>query len=113
MFIGTLDPPQEVMQLHAELCAALSDPHRIMIIYALAEQNYTVSDLAARLNYSQPSTSRHLKILRDRGLVRATRMGSSVEYSLTDPRLLEALNLLWNVLKDSIGYRVSLIESKE
>jgi len=61
---------------------------------------------------SQPATSRHLKILRERGLVRATRQGPSVEYSLIDERLIEALNLLRTVLRDNIAYRASLMDTE-
>ena len=103
---------QEVTQLHAELCSALADPKRILLIYALAESASNVNDLAGKLGLSQPATSRHLKILRERGLVRATRQGPSVEYSLVDERLIEALNLLRAVLHDNLAYRASLMDTE-
>lgn len=100
----------EVTQLHADICSALADPRRILLLYALAEHPYTVNDLAEEISVSQPSTSRHLKILRERGLVRAVRQGTSVEYNLVDRRLIEALDLLRDVLRDRLAYRASLIE---
>jgi ArsR family transcriptional regulator len=103
---------QEVTQLHAELCSALADPNRILLLYALSESASNVNDLAGKLGLSQPATSRHLKILRERGLVRATRQGPSVEYSLIDERLIEALNLLRTVLRDNIAYRASLMDTE-
>lgn len=104
---------QEVTQLHADLCSALADPRRILLLYTLSERTYTVNDLAERLGISQPATSRHLKLLRERGLVTAIRQGANVEYSLNDPRLIEALDLLRTVLRDRIAYRASLIETSE
>ncbi len=101
---------EEITQLHADICSALGDPRRILILYALAEKPYTVNDLAEKIGAVQPTTSRHLKILRDRGLVNATRQGPNVEYSLADPRLIEALDLLRGVLRDRITYRASLVE---
>jgi DNA-binding transcriptional ArsR family regulator len=103
---------QEVTQLHADLCSALADPRRILLLYALDEMPRNVGDLAAELGISQPATSRHLKVLRERGLVRASRQGMSVEYSLTDLRLIEALDLLRSVLRDRLAYRASLIEDE-
>jgi len=50
--------------------------------------------------------------LRERGMVRATRQGPSVEYSLIDERLIEALNLLRSVLRDNIAYRASLMDTE-
>jgi len=103
---------EEVTQLHADICSALADPRRILLLYALAEHPFTVSDLAEEISVSQPSTSRHLKILRERGLVRAVRQGTSVEYNLTDTRLIQALDLLRDVLRDRLAYRASLIEDE-
>lgn len=101
---------QEVTQLHADICSALADSRRILLLYALAEKPYTVNDLAKYLDISQPVTSRHLKILRERGLVKATRNGVNMEYSLNDHRLIDALDLLRDVLRDRIVHRATLIE---
>jgi ArsR family transcriptional regulator len=92
------------------MCAALADPKRILILYALLERGQKVCDLALQLGISQPAASRHLKILRDRGLVRAERQGASVSYRLTDLRLIEALDTLRAVLRDRIQHRANLIE---
>lgn len=100
---------QEVTQLHAELCSAMADPRRILLLYALAQGPKNVTDLTNALGISQPSTSRHLKVLRERGLVRAERDGLTVLYSLSDHRLVEALDLLRLVLRDRIKYRASLL----
>ena len=91
---------------------ALADPRRILILYALAEQNLNVSELAKEVDISQPAASRHLKLLKERGLVRATRKGPSMVYRLTDDRLIEALDLLRTVLRDRLAYRASLMETE-
>ena len=102
----------EVNELHADICSALADAKRILILYALEEQPQTVNDLANKVGLSQPAASRHLKILRERGLVRAERQGVNIEYSLTDLRLIQALDLLREVLRERIQYRASLIENE-
>jgi ArsR family transcriptional regulator len=104
---------QEITQLHADICSALADPSRILILYALNEHRLNVGDLANEVGLSQPATSRHLKILRDRGLVHAERQGPNVEYSLTDTRLIDALDTLRAVLRDRLHYRASLISLEE
>lgn len=101
---------QEVTALHAEICAALADPRRILLLYALSEHPCNVGDLSSQLDISQPATSRHLKILRERGLVTAMRDGVNVEYRLADSRLIEALELLRAVLRDHLAYHASLVE---
>ena len=99
---------QEVNQLHAEFCAGLADPKRILILYALSESPQNVTELATGLKMSQPAVSRHLKVLRERGMVMATRIGPSVEYRLGDPRLIEALDLLRAALRDHLSHRAEL-----
>lgn len=101
---------QEVTQLHADLCSALADPRRILLLYALSEKSMNVSELTNTLGISQPSTSRHLKILKDRGMVIASRNGANVDYELTDHRLIEALDILRSVLRDRLNYRAMLLE---
>jgi len=101
---------QEITELHAEICSAMADPRRILLLSAISQQPRNVSDLADFIGISQPAASRHLKILRDRGLVQSVRQGANVEYNLMDSRLIEALNLLRDVLRDRLTYRASLIE---
>lgn len=106
----TNDLYQEVTQLHAQLCSALADPRRILMIYTLAVQPFNVTNLAETLDISQPAASRHLKVLKESGLVQSTRKGASVEYQLTDRRLVDALDLLRKVLYDRITHRADLVE---
>ena len=100
---------QEVSQLEANFCSALSDPTRILMLYALSEGPRNVTELTNELGISQPTASRHLKVLRERGLVQTTRQGTTVTYHLSDPRLIQALDLLRSVMRDRLTQRASLI----
>jgi ArsR family transcriptional regulator len=104
---------QEVSQLEADLCFALADPTRILILYALDEKPRNVNDLTAELGTTQPTTSRHLKVLRERGLVLAARQGTTITYNISDQRLIQALDLLRSVLRDRIAYNANLMEELE
>lgn len=101
---------QEVSQLEAELCFALADPTRILMLYALEEGPRNVTDLGNALGITQPTASRHLKILRDRGLVRPERNGVVIIYHLHDQRIIQALDLLRSVLRDRLMKRANLME---
>jgi len=100
---------QEISQLEADFCFALSDPTRILILYALSENPLNVTELTNELGIPQPTTSRHLKVLRDRSLVHTTRHGTTVIYHLSDKRLIQALDLLRSVMRDGLTQRVSLM----
>ncbi len=104
---------QEISQLEADFCFALSDPTRLLMIYALAEGPRNVTELSTDLDIIQPTASRHLKVLRERGLVFAVRQGTTVTYHLADKRLIQALDLLRTVMRDRLAYRAGLMESSE
>ncbi|MER3514105.1 MAG: transcriptional regulator [Chloroflexota bacterium] len=95
-----MQQPQEaeIRMLHAQVCQALADPTRILLLY----------QLAAALGTSQPTVSRHLKVLRERGMARAERLGTTVMYSLTDVRVIQALDLMRAVLEDTLAQRGAL-----
>ncbi len=101
----------EIDRLHAQVCSGLADPNRILILYTLSEHPSNVSDLAIALDLPQSTVSRHLKILRERGMVAAQREGQSVFYSLADTRIVEALDLLRAVLANSLETQGALARS--
>ncbi|HSG43830.1 MAG TPA: metalloregulator ArsR/SmtB family transcription factor [Anaerolineales bacterium] len=100
---------QEIIQLEADFCAALSDPTRIFILYALNEQPLNVTEITNELGIPQPTTSRHLKVLRERGLVYTKRQGTMITYHLTDGRVIQALDLLRSTMRDRMTQRANLI----
>ena len=102
---------EEVNLLHAQMCQGLADPTRILILYFLADGPHYVTELAKMLEVSQPTVSRHLKVLRDRGLVTATRDGNTVHYALHDRRVIQALDLLRAVMVDMLAERAKLAEA--
>ena len=101
---------QEIIQLEADFCSAVSDPIRILILYSLSEKSMNVTELTNELNIPQPTASRHLKVLRERGLVQTTRHGTAINYQLTDTRLIEALDLLRAVMRERLLHQASLVD---
>ena len=65
----------EIAAMHAQICGALSNPTRLLMICTLADGGKTVGEISAELEIPQSSTSRNLKILEEKGLVYATRQG--------------------------------------
>ncbi len=101
----------EVNQLHAEICGGLADPTRIMILYTLSQSSRNVTDLCHELTMPQPLISRHLKVLRERGMVTAERHGTVIVYNLADRRLIQALDLLRAAMHDMLAKRAELVEA--
>jgi DNA-binding transcriptional ArsR family regulator len=70
---------------------ALADPTRRRIVELLAEGELTAGQLAAQFSTSRPAVSRHLRVLREQGLVSARSEGQKRVYSL-DPAPLAELD---------------------
>ena len=70
---------------------ALADPTRRRIVELLAERERDVTELHSNFAISQPAISRHLRVLRDHGLVRARPDAQRRIYSL-DPTPLAELD---------------------
>src|SRR5215218_4571244 len=74
-----------------EALGALADPTRREIVALLARGDLPAGDLAGRFPVSRPAVSRHLRVLREAGLVRARVEGRHHLYAL-DPRPLQQLD---------------------
>lgn len=61
---------------------ALADRSRLRIVRTLLDHALTVNDLSDRLRISQYNVSKHLRILREAGLVEATKMANRREYAI-------------------------------
>jgi len=70
---------------------ALADPTRRRIVELLAEGERSAGELAAQFRTSRPGVSRHLRVLREHGLVQAREQGQRRLYSL-DPTPLAELD---------------------
>ncbi len=102
---------QEVDLLHERICSGFADPKRVLMLYVLAQGPLCVNDLAQLLDIPQPTASRHLRILRERGLVNSERQGTSIYYALADQRLVQALDLLRGVLCSQLAAEAERAES--
>ena len=98
----------ELEELTAGVCRALNDPKRLMLLYALADRALSVGELCEVLDVSQSNVSQHLAVLRDRGLVETTRDANRIIYTLRDRRVLDAIDLLRDVMNAELVRRQAL-----
>ena len=88
--------------------AALAEPHRREILELLRSGERPVGELVAHLGLSQPGVSKHLRVLRDAGLVVARTQGRQRMYALRPEPLaevvewLEPYRMLWSSHLDAL-----------
>ena len=85
-------PDEDMLYDLAELFKVFGDSTRIRILYALAEHELCVCDIAGILRLSQTAVSHQLRVLKQSKLVKARRDGKIVFYSLDDDHVYSILN---------------------
>lgn len=108
--VGAMDHVRfEMEELVSNMCMALNDAKRLMVIWALSNGAYNVNELSALLSSPASNVSQHLAILRTRGLVDTERRGNSIYYSLRHPKVIDAIDILRGVLRDELSRRTGII----
>ena len=102
MFFCMHSVTDELIALHSKVCKGIADPKRLLIINALRNGERSVMDLCNELHLPQANVSQHLAVLRDRGLVSARRDAQRVFYSLTSMKIIEAIDLLREVMAEQM-----------
>lgn len=73
---------EDQLSLVVEVFRMLADPTRVQVLWALADAELSVNELADRIGKPAPSVSQHLAKLRMARLVRPRRAGTTIFYSL-------------------------------
>lgn len=99
-------------ELHAEVCKTFGHPKRLFIIDSLRKKELSVSDLAKITEMDISNLSQHLHMLKEKGLVKGRREGTSIYYSLTHPNIIQAYDLISEVLMKSIKDNQTILGGK-
>lgn len=83
----------------ARLCQVLTDPKRLRLLAAMRHGERSVGDLAETIAATSTNVSQHLALMRDVGLVATRRDGTTIYYHLAYPRIMEACDLLHEILR--------------
>lgn len=110
--MGELEGRDKLYDLHADLCQMLSNSTRLKIIESLENGENTVSELVSEIGVRQANLSQHLAELRKRGLVEARKEGANVYYKISNPKIIQACDLIREVLYEQISESKDLIEEK-
>ncbi|MBU2515141.1 metalloregulator ArsR/SmtB family transcription factor [bacterium] len=88
----------ELFLLHANFCKTMGNAKRLMILSVLAEGEASVGEIAEKIGAPMTNVSQHLNILKSSSIVRSRKDGQLAIYSLTDPRITDACDLVRSVL---------------
>jgi ArsR family transcriptional regulator len=102
----------QIYAYHAEMCKVFSHPKRLELIDILRDKEMSAGELGERLGLASANLSQHLTMMRERHILISRREGNVVYYRIANPRLLEAFDLLREILFEHIRQDAALIQGK-
>ncbi len=91
-----------VYQLKAAFFKTLAHPARIRILEVLREGDHSVGDLVPKVGLEPSHLSHQLAVLRRADIVRGLKVGTTVVYSVVDPRIFQLLEVAKQILTGSL-----------
>jgi ArsR family transcriptional regulator len=85
---------EKELEAEAEIFQAMSDPCRLKILTLLKEGELCACEIMIGLDRPQSSTSHHLSILKDAGLIKERKDGRWSRYRLSEGAIIEMLNMV-------------------
>jgi len=101
---------ETIYRMQAEFCKAISHPKRLLILEFLEKGEKSAGEIAKFIKSSFSSTSQHIKILENKGMVGKKKKGTLVFYYLKHPEILEASKIVREVLKKTLQEKAFYIK---
>ena len=95
---------------HAEMCKAFGHPKRLELINILRDKEMSASELGEKLGLAPGNLSQHLTMMKERRMLISRKEGNMVYYRIANLRLLEAFDLLREIMFEQIRQDAALIQ---
>ena len=94
---------QKLYELHAQMCQVFTSPKRLEVLNLLRNRELSVGELAKIAKIRQANLSQHLSILREKGIVKTRRDGVTIYYSLANPKIIKAFDIIREMLLEKLA----------
>ena len=101
---------QKLYELHAQMCQVFTSPKRLEILNLLRGKELSVGELTKLADIRQANLSQHLSILREKGIVNTRREGTTIYYSLVNPKIGKAFDIIREILLERLTTNDKLIK---
>jgi ArsR family transcriptional regulator, virulence genes transcriptional regulator len=102
---------EKIYELQADICKTFSNAKRMEIINVLKDKEMSASDLLEEIGLSKANLSQHMGVLRSKGVVLARREGLNIFYRISNPKIIQACNLMREVLLDQLREKGKMVSS--
>src|SRR3990167_6868091 len=93
---------KELYKIHAEMCKVFSNSTRLEILNLLRDKELSVTELIEKTNLSQANISQHLSIMKSKGIVTSSRNGKNIYYRLENKKIIDAFDIIREVLVEKL-----------
>lgn len=101
---------ESIFKVHADICSSLSNEKRLRIIDLLGKGELSFGELSDKLKIKRPNLAQHLFVLKERGIIVVRRQGKNTFYRISDSRVIEACQLMREVLMDQIRKKQAFLK---
>ncbi|MGA3289588.1 MAG: metalloregulator ArsR/SmtB family transcription factor [Candidatus Bathyarchaeia archaeon] len=91
-----------IYNMQATISKTLANPIRLAILHTLKDGEKNVNELTEIIGISQSNLSQHLALMRQIGIVNTRKQGTSVFYSVTNPKINEACDTVREILVEQL-----------
>lgn len=98
---------------HAEMCKVFSDATRLMILNVLRQGEMTVTGISNKLGIPLGTVSPHLLMMKRRRALLSRKQGNQIFYSLANPKMLQAFDLIRDILYEQMKQEETLTRRLE
>lgn len=102
---------RKLCEMHSEICKVLTNPKRIEILYQLRNGEKSVGKLASLAGLTQTNASQLLSFLRQKRMVVTRREGATIHYSVANPKIFKAMDIMREVLLDQLREEHEIVDS--
>jgi len=102
---------EKLFDLHADMCKVFSNAKRLEILNTLRDRELTASELIERTGISKANLSQHMSILKSKGVVTNRREGLNIYYRISNPKIIQACDLMREVLLEQLQEKGRMVAS--
>jgi ArsR family transcriptional regulator len=97
-------------EARAKILKALAHPSRIFIVEKIKDTPHCVCELAEIIGIDQSTTSKHLSVLKNAGIIESKKRGTTVYYSLRCSCILDFIGCIENVIRMNLERDYQLLK---
>ena len=100
-------PDEKVLEFKARLFKVVSDPNRLKILEILRNGDNCQCEIIPLIGQSQPTVSRHLRLLEESGLISSSKDGTKIFYTVVNKHVYKMIDAIDENMIELVGREIA------